>query len=735
MGNTTNFMPYDVDNVHEFNRGNSGGTYDMHPNYGYVIWRGHDIPTIASYKYGDTTGNGVAPDAPVIKGLIGETQVGIAGKETRKADKNNSFYMDGFTITEGKSNYDTGNLTAFVNTFGPQEGMAGDKKFEGVLNQFHDISTRYKIAQGEVEIAKDRMSEDKAYLDRMHGEHDDRRYGHDNSRYYDRCRKCNDAQSDYDESVENYNEKVKIRDGLLDQYNKIAEMLGQNKTEAGEGTANLGDYDYSTSWSYCGKESWYNADGGNQTFAPKVQVDVGFGTAGVGDKKVTFKSTNLAIGSEEWQQVQGFPINNTRTIEFWPYVEMLYDTTTGLTDQKVNVLAGHKSTIVPQDYVEIGYLPKAANGETTTGLLLQSKQWSTHQAALKLAGGAKNKVLPGGAIYRLTTPGGSGAANTRTRIAMSSWLTFLPGDTINATVAGKDVYNGTAQNNKNEALYRQVLRSLNSLDVVQVVNGTQVLQEQAGSQKVPGTSGQPTSKDAKYWLQQNIQDGVDTATNDNAIKINSVKTNEADLDITATAESRIYYRIYSDVEGNVYVSKSTTSQADTAPGKGTVLGSITKTQGLNDLLAKHNEIKALNNRTNIVENYLLSIDRNIGNDVSLTDTKWYNEAFDGICVVRINKVIEVGFKDKDANNAARTSALDPKLQPPRKSQSDMYKTGIKSWFETDKHTNLSNEAGYVGSFDASNAGGGTVKIIIQNMNGIYKSKEFTIPDVSVMNLY
>lgn len=35
MGNTTNFMPYDINNVHEFNRSNSGGTYDMHPNYGW----------------------------------------------------------------------------------------------------------------------------------------------------------------------------------------------------------------------------------------------------------------------------------------------------------------------------------------------------------------------------------------------------------------------------------------------------------------------------------------------------------------------------------------------------------------------------------------------------------------------------------------------------------------------------------------------------------------------------
>lgn len=735
MGNATGFMPYDINNVYEFNRGNSGGTYDMHPNYGYVIWRGKDIPTIASYKYGDTTGSGKATSAPIIKNLLGENMVGIQPAGARN-DKNNSYYMDGFTITEGKSNYDTGNLTAFVNTFGPQDGAAGDKKFEGVLSQFHDISIKYKKAEGDVKVAKDRMDEDESYLSKTHSDHDDGRGSHNYFNKYANCSACKKVQAIYDASVKNYNEKVEIRDGLVEQYNNLATMLGETKTQAGEGTKNLGDYDYSTSWSYCGRESWHNASGGSQTFTPSVRVDVGYGTAGIGDKKVDFKSTNLKVGNDEYQQVQGFPINNTRTIEFYPYVEMLYDTTTGLQDQKINVLGGHKSTLVPQDYVEIGYLPKAANGETSTGLLLQSKQWSTHQAALSLAGGAKNKVLPGGAIYRLTTPGGGSAGNTRTKVAMSSWLTFLPGDTINATIAGKDVYNGTEQNKKNEELYKQVLRSLNSLDVLQIVEGEQVLQEKAGTQKVKNTSGQPTSKDPKYWLKQNEQDGKDATTIDNAILINSVKTNEADLDIITTAENRIYYRIYSKVDGSVYVTKSTTSQADTAEGKGQILGKITKTQGLNELLAQNDEIKALNNRTKLVENYLLSIDRNIGNDETVEGgPTWYNEAFDGICVVRINKVMEVGFKDKDASSAARTAALDPKLQPPRKSQSDLYKAKVKSWFETDKHTNLSTEAGYVGSFNANNTGGGTVKINIQNMNGIYKSKEFWIPNASVMDLY
>ena len=181
------------------------------------------------------------------------------------------------------------------------------------------------------------------------------------------------------------------------------------------------------------------------------------------------------------------------------------------------------------------------------------------------------------------------------------------------------------------------------------------------------------------------------------------------------------------------MSKSTTSAADTAPGKGTILGKISKTEGEADLLAKNTEIQALNNRTKLVTNYLNSIDRNMGEDKSLEDKTWYNEAFDGICVVRVDKQIEIGFKDNGANGAARTSAIDPKLCPPIKGQSDLFSKKATSWFETDKHTNLSDEAGYVGSFKG--ADDQEVKIILAKMNGLYKSKTFYIPNATVMSLY
>lgn len=49
------------------------------------------------------------------------------------------------------------------------------------------------------------------------------------------------------------------------------------------------------------------------------------------------------------------------------------------------------------------------------------------------------------------------------------------------------------------------------------------------------------------------------------------------------------------------------------------LGQISKEESLEDLLAQSIEIQGLNNRTNIVTNYINFIDRNIGNDTSISD--------------------------------------------------------------------------------------------------------------------
>lgn len=759
IGNAAGFFPYDEANEKKHSPGKDAGSYLMNPNYGYVIWRGQDIPTIASYKYGNTTGNEVSDKIPGVISLLGDNMIGIEPKGARHAN-NHASYNTSFSFTIGKSNYDCTRYAAFQEAFGDRE--IGDAKVDELVEQKHELWDSY---DKKVEVYKQAQAD----YARLKAEYEEE-YG---SIEYNAPGKYEGLFGKKSDKVKLYNQ-VKTAETVMKNaekdklntatnFNSVSAMLGLTNSPLSEGDAasekldiNIGDYDFSSKWSYCGKENWYTASGDNKDFNVDVRVDVEYGNPNLGDNKVEFKSENLTAKGENFTHVQGFPVNNTKPIGFYPYVEMWYDTTAGKeTNKVVYTLGGHKSQLIPQDYVEIGYLPKSANAETKTGLVLQSKQWSTHQAAVKgLSGNQKNKVLPGGAIYRLQTPGAGENGNTRTKVAMSSWLTYLPTDTINATVEGKDVYNIERQNDKNEKLFREVMNSLNSLDIVQIVgnnanpepayNGTMVDQVQAGTQRVPNTSGQPTSPDMKYWMKQDLKDGSGTAgvpsTNEQAMKVNSVHPAEADLDIISQVEERIYYRVYSDVQGNVYVSKSLNSEAETMAGKGTILGTITKEQGLDALLAQNTEIKALNNRTKIVENFLKSIDRNTGKhdtgaDPAVTDAKWYNEAWDGVCVVRINKVIEIGFKDNDANKAARTAAIDTKLQPPRTSQGDLYKKGVYSWFETDKRTNYSSEPGYVGTFDSTETGAGQVKVAIKDMNSMYRSKWFIIPNASVMDLY
>ena len=731
MGNAAGFFPYDEANEYGFNPSKSAGTYEMHPNYGYVIWRGQDVPTIASYKYGSGTGNEVSSAVPGVSSLLGSNMIGISPKGARNA-ANHSYYMDNFHLVIGKSNYDCTRYGAFQSAFGSR--ATGDNKVNEFVEEKHKLWDKYE--------------DDVAAYNRAVAEYERAKRAYEEIDSLDSYWEESMAKARLNnaKNVMNAAEKAKLETAT--GFNAISAKLGLTNSPLNEGDIaseklemNIGDYDYSSRWSYCGRRTWYTASGDQTDFDADVRVDVEYGNPNLGNAVVDFNSQNLTAKGQNYTHVQGFAINNTSPIGFYPYVEMLYDTTAGKeTDNVVYTLGGHKSQIIPRDYIEIGYLVKSANAETTTGLVLQSKQWSTHQKAVQgLSGGQKNKVLPGGAIYRLQTPGAGTNGNTRTKVALSSWYTYLPADTIDATVEGKDKYNMSTLTSKNEKLFREVMNSLNSLDIVQVVDGTTVDQAQAGVQRVPGTSGQPTSPDMKYWMKQNLKDGSGTAgapgTNEQAMKVNSKNPAEADLDIISHAEEKIYYRVYSDVKGNVYVSKSTTSERDTMVGKGTILGRISKEQGLADLLAQNTEIQALNNRTKVVENFIKAIDRNTGNDATVADAKWYNEAWDGICVVRINKIIEVGFKDNDANNAARTAAIDPKLQPKRDSQGDLYMKGIKSWFETDKHTNFSAEPGYVGTFDATSTGGGQIKVILKDMNGLYRSKDFIIPNASVMDLY
>lgn len=113
MGNQTYFKPYDMNNVKTLNRGvGEGSDYIQGSDYGYVVWRGRDIPTIALYKYDGSTEQNTAENKETYKMAINLVPEGKIPMETRHKenghDGGQGYYQDGFEVKYGEAKKDTG---------------------------------------------------------------------------------------------------------------------------------------------------------------------------------------------------------------------------------------------------------------------------------------------------------------------------------------------------------------------------------------------------------------------------------------------------------------------------------------------------------------------------------------------------------------------------------------------------------------------------------------------------
>ena len=77
-----------------------------------------------------------------------------------------------------------------------------------------------------------------------------------------------------------------------------------------------------------------------------------------------------------------------------------------------------ESSILPSDAVEVGW----KNNNEGESLMLTSQQWSLHQKAVNggQAWNGANQVLPGGAIYQLSTP-----SNNLTTVDLVTYQTVV----------------------------------------------------------------------------------------------------------------------------------------------------------------------------------------------------------------------------------------------------------------------------------------------------------------------
>lgn len=412
---------------------------------------------------------------------------------------------------------------------------------------------------------------------------------------------------------------------------------------------------------------------------------------------------SFTVNGVTFNNAAGYAIPHQTKITFYPYVQMAYDIFENGEDNAnyktyaVNVLAQHPSTIQVNDYVEVGW----HNPSPQNSLVIESNMWSTHARAVNAYG--KNNVLPGGALYSLRT-------NNATKVAVRTWQVYIP-ESLRGYVTSGNQFSYNRAVNAESNLAQQIRDTLDTLDVVQFVSnnpnadnafsGIELLNK--GGQDVYGVK---TSSYDKYWLRRGTPKG-------------STAPNEADLDIVNETKSTTIYRVRADVNGNIYVEKSTNGGASWS-----TLDTLSKTEGVGALA--NAEARELDAKTKIVTNFVLALDRNKGNDTTVSNgPTWYNEAWDGIHVLKTERVFTIGFR----NPSVRSVVLDPKLTPPSQSLADVFTKYRLSQFKLARKSSIraNKPEGFVGNYEGRD-------IILPNFDKMYMSRRFWIPNATVMDL-
>lgn len=458
--------------------------------------------------------------------------------------------------------------------------------------------------------------------------------------------------------------------------------------------------------------------------------------AGEGDKSLGaftdegLIKTSIPFGTNTSNSAGGYMIQNRTWLRFYPYIRMTYETV----DQpgKKNdayVLSQYMSEILPNDFVEVGWY----NADETP-LKIGSTQWSMHARATNGSKGwnLPNQVLPGGAIYYLTT------GKTPTQVALVTWQTIMVSPERNylADPLPSNEYTLQKAEEEHKKFVDSAKQVLDKWRIVQWVNADvnaeYAWKDNGKAVKVTGggVSLKPlglngvTSSDAKYHL------AADSSGN---------KSNEGDLDIINESDVfYTYFKVFADTSGNIYLAQSNSLSALTnINGQNLSGGSASVTKILSkDVKAEevwdrltNSMARNLEQRTKLISNFVYALERNKGADFTASwatsDGRWYNEAWDGIYVVRQATYLTVGFKNPDI----RSAALDPKLCPPKSSRSEMFERAFLSQFRLEAKSDAAPDKpdGYIGTFKG-------VDVVLPSLQNMYVSKKFYIPNVNVQDL-
>ena len=449
------------------------------------------------------------------------------------------------------------------------------------------------------------------------------------------------------------------------------------------------------------------------------------------DTKTGEIPTVTPFGAVTSMHSTGYMVQGDIPIQFYPYIRMTYQVTGDSKTSKkdVNVLSQYYSEVLPNDFAEAAWY----NENENESLLLSSTQWSLHAKAV--SGGnswnGKNKVLPGGAIYQL------GTGKNPSKISLITWQTIVQDPERKALTVDlpANEYTTSRADIEHKNFVQLAKAVINRFRIVQWVNGdvnainawtnngkSLKIREGGESLSPLGLTGN-TSTESKYHIRSGGEGG---------------SSNEGDLDIISETDSTdTFFKVFADTSGNVYLAKSVGSisalkdiNGTNKSGSGVTVTKILSKNSSNTS-SLSGDAGELDKRTLLITNFVKALERNAGNDKTASwatsDGKWYNEAWDGIIVVRKATTMEVGL-DKPS---IRSAALDPRLCPASSGKADMFDKAFLSQFRLDSKSTLpsvqSKPDGYIGTFRGKD-------IILRDLESMYQSKKFYIPNVNVQDI-
>jgi hypothetical protein len=473
---------------------------------------------------------------------------------------------------------------------------------------------------------------------------------------------------------------------------------------------NEGTYNTSTA-------AGHSPDDANTAYSQANNVETRYflGKAGTGSEKPSF-------GISDWQSKYKHHNYNDSyseaTLSFYPYLEYQYYYKNNRTAQSVMVTSSNLSTMKVYNAVQIGVYKK-----NDINANLTSTQWSTHARSLSFLQNKgisdKKSVLPGGAIQDIDM-GNQGD----TQIGVTLWQTCLRDELVETVQQnGFKVSLSEAKKAAND-LQDEIKKSIGGYGLVQygaegvltdkddILTDGEELHENTDVSFVLGNSGH-TSSDSKYYLRHDASG-----------------SNRANFDCLDTRiEHQYLYTVKSDTKGNVIVTVSVDGGAESE------LAKISKSQDVSKLL-QNKEIALLDANTKLVTNYVKSIERNKGK--ARNGNKWYNEAHDGISVLRTEMSFDVGF---GSGNAHRTNVLDPLLTAKADSKSDLYdfddeskvRSSVYITSATSTAAEDSETPGYMGTVKAV-GGMSDLDVVLKDIQSMVYTKNFYIPNANVSDL-